>query len=329
VTVETPFSLLRRLDQNPALLGPEHASPLPEGQFLGIVGLQLDGGTWAVAQALRLQPIWPRSGAHEVSRALSDDRKAAIIGRYSSYVGYELAVAPEVAAGEEAVSLGKNFIALLRVKALPEILVPAALTCSWSASVLNQLPAHSCDATLIEDNPNLLQLEDARPISADDLNWIFENLSIFTLLNETNPAYTLAVDSLCQHNHQTNLRMAAAMLWSGIEALFGIKGEITHKLALYVAAILEQPGEARFQLFRKTKEEYNTRSRVVHGESTDLEKIRQHIIFTRGLLSRLVCRITENQGIPSIDGLDRIILGESATPVAQSGGTVTTVEGNG
>lgn len=295
------------------------AEPLPDGRFLGIIGLELENPIWDVAEVLRLQPIQPRPEAHEIARAVNDPDVAAIVGRYSDFLGYELAIAPEVAVGDEAVELGRTFVALLRVRSLVEILVPAAMPCSWSAAILNRVPLHSCAAVLLEDNPNLLQLEDRRPVPSSDLNWIFDNLSVFTLLNQTLPAYNLAVDSLCQHNHQGNLRMAAAMLWSGTEALFGIKGELTYRLAAYIAAILEDASDARYELFRTVKEEYNVRSRIVHGDLSDHERIRQHIVVTRKILSRLICKITERQGIPATDEIERLLLCQTATQLAQPG----------
>lgn len=312
------FSLLQRLSRDTGADGANVAEPLPEGNFLGIIGLQLEEPIWDVATALRLQPIQPRPGAHEVARAVADPQVAAIIGRYSDFLGYELAIAPEVAIGDEALELGRTFLALLRVRSLVEILVPAAMPCSWSAATLNRVPAHSCAAVLLEDNPNLLQLEERRAVPTSDLAWIFDNLSVFTTLNKTLPAYNLAVDSLSQHNHEGNLRMAAAMLWSGIEALFGIKGELTYRLAAYIAGMLEDSAESRYELFQRVKEAYNIRSRIVHGDLSDHEGIRQHILISRKILSRLICNVTERQGIPSTEELDRLVFGQKATQLALS-----------
>jgi hypothetical protein len=312
------YTLLSRLDRNPGLVGLEELEPLPEGRFLGIVGLMLERPSWDVAKALRLDPIIPRIGSHEITRVVKDPRIAAIVARYVPYIGYELSVSPDLAVGDEAIGLGRDFISLLRVRAVPEILVPAVLGCSWSASTLNRRPAHSCDAELLEDIPNLLQLDDPRPVSVADLDWIFQNLSAFQLLLKTSPAYGLAVDSLCQHTQQTSMRMAAAMLWSGIEALFPVRGEITYRLAMYIAAVLDDPGPSRYQTFRLMKQEYNTRSRIVHGDATDFQTIRHHILTTRRVLSQLLCWVTENNGLLSPDELDGRLLSPSARELAQA-----------
>ncbi len=285
--------------------------PLPEGRFLGIVGLQLVNPVWDMADALRLQPVEPRLGAHEIARALTDPRKAATLGRYCEYIDYELAVAPTVAVGKDAILFAWSFISLLRVRSLVEILVPAALPCSWSVAVLNRLAAHSCEVDLLEDSPNIRQLEEAEPVKDDDLAWIVNRLTTFNSLKATSPPYALAVDSLCEHNHQSSFRMAAAMLWSGIEALFDIKSEISYRLAIYIATLLEKPGNARYELFKRVKKEYNTRSRIMHGDSTDPETLRLHVVTTRKLLSRLICRVTENQGVPKPEEIDGLVLTES------------------
>ena len=315
-------SLLQNLEEHPEDLDADAAPPLPEGRYLGIVGLKLEEPVWDMARALRLQPIFPRSGPHEITRALQDERKAAVAARYSSYVNYELAVAPEIAVGQEAVDLAYAFLALLRVRALPEILVPAALPCSWSAATLNRLAPRSCDASLLEDYPHSFQLESTRSVQKIELDWVFENLATFQTLKKTNEAYALAVDSLCQHGHQTSLRMAAAMLWSGIEALFPIRSEVTFKLAAYIATMLEPPSDQRLVLYRNVKAGYNMRSRIVHGDATDEISVRRHIIETRRLLSRLVCRSTELQGLPTPESVEAALLSGSAMAVAHPSATV-------
>jgi hypothetical protein len=302
------YSLLRNLEDHPEALGVDLTPPLPQGRFLGIVGLRLEEPIWDVAESLRLQPITTRSGPHEISRVLLDERQAAVAARYSRFVNYELAVSPAIATGDEAVTFAYAYIALLRIRALPEILVPAALPCSWSATTLNRLQPRSCEATLLEDYPNSFQLEEAKTIAVADLTWVFDNLAIFQTLRSTNEAYSLAVDSLCQHGHQTSLRMAAAMLWSGIEAFFPIRSEITFKLASYIATVLEPPGERRHEIYKSVKSGYNTRSRIIHGESSDERSVRRHIVETRELLSRLICKSTELQGIPVIDAIEQALL---------------------
>ena len=299
--------LLDRLREHPDAT-PEGAEPLLEGWYFAILGLRLAEPIWDAASALRLQPIAPRPEAHEIARALKDAESAVVLGRYAMFLGYELAIAPQVASAEEAIELGKSFLSLLRVKSFPDILVPAAIQSSWSATTLRHVPAHSCDAFLLEDNPNLLQLKDSRAIPASELDWTLQNLAVFDVLNKTSPAYNLAVESLCMYNHQSNLRMAAAMLWSGIEALFGIKGELTYRLAAYIAALLESPGPARYELFCGVRKQYNIRSRIVHGDTSDLGAIRDHVVVTREILSRLICRITQDQGVPSTEALDALVL---------------------
>ncbi len=310
--------LIQRLEANRNILGTAAPEPLPKGLFLGIIGLLLQDSNWDLEGALRIQVIGSRPGAHEVARALSDQRVAAIIGRYGPLVVHELAVGPEITTGDEAISVGLDFMSLLRVKTLSELLIPAALSCSWSATVLNRVPPQSCDATLLEDIPATLSLEDPKAVSKDDLNWVFEHLSTFQQLYATTPAYALAVDSLCQHSQQTNVRMAAAMLWSGIEALFGLKGEINFRLALYIAAFLEDLGSNRLTVFAAVRSEYNTRSRIVHGDTSDEHLICNHVIKTRQFLSHLLCKSTENRGIPSKEALDAVILaGDTAGVISE------------
>ncbi len=301
-------TLIDRLQANPGFFELAASTPLPDGRYLGIVGLRLLERDWDLGGAIQIQAIGSRPDAHEISRALLDQQNAAAIGRYCHLVTHELAVGPEIATGADAIQLGLQFISLLRTKTLSEILIPAALSNSWSATVLNRIPQHTCDAIVLEDFPKFLSLEDPKIVNKDDLNWVIDNLSAFQQLHATMPAYALAVDSLCQHSHQGSVRMAAAMLWSGIEALFGLQSEINFRLALYVAGFLEDIGPARLSMFSAVKTEYNTRSKIVHGDMNDDAFICAHIVKTRHFLSRLLCKVTENRGMPSKEDLNSLIL---------------------
>jgi len=156
---------------------------------------------------------------------------------------------------------------------------------------------------LLEDAPLAHKLEGAGEVGQEDLEWVSCNLLSFITLLDT-PSFRIAVDALCTHHHHENLRVMVAMLWAGIEALFGINAELTFRLSAYIAVALEPPGKSRHERFKEAKRLYGVRSKVVHGAALSEEELREHVIATRTLLSRLLRAFTEQRKIPQAADLD-------------------------
>jgi len=57
-----------------------------------------------------------------------------------------------------------------------------------------------------------------------------------------------------------------AIIWSGIEALFGIDTELSFRVSLYSARFLEPEDRSKqVEVFSTVRELYKVRSRAVHG----------------------------------------------------------------
>src|SRR5215211_5996085 len=99
------------------------------------------------------------------------------------------------------------------------------------------------------------------------------------------PKFRLAVEALTTHQHLVSLRMMAASLWSGIEALLGIQAELRFRITLSIASILEPRGEQRSARYRRVKKLYDIRSKAVHGITLSENELISHVAETRKLLS--------------------------------------------
>ena len=128
------------------------------------------------------------------------------------------------------------------------------------------------------------------------------------LLNK-NRNFTLAVECIATHQHQYSNRMMVATLWAGLEAIFGIKSELTFRLAMCVAVVLEPPGVNRLELFRAVKKMYGFRSKAVHGEVLKDGEITKHVLDVRAILSRVLCKIIENKQMYSEKIMEELIFG--------------------
>jgi hypothetical protein len=118
------------------------------------------------------------------------------------------------------------------------------------------------------------------------------------------PEFRLAVESLTTHHFASSERMMAATLWAGIEALFEIQSELRFRLAIQIASILEPRGSTRRDLYRRVKKLYDVRSKAVHGSALSKDKMDEHIVEVRALLSRLLCKFTELGKVPNEEELE-------------------------
>ena len=159
---------------------------------------------------------------------------------------------------------------------------------------------------LLEDVPAARRFGDAIVVSQVDLKWVSVHLTAWIDLLER-PAFRLAVDSLTTHHQQANLRMAAASLWAGFEALFGVNSELRFRLSALAASYLEPRGTSRVNLYKRIKTLYDYRSKAVHGGATSDMQLQSHIIEVRGILSRLLCRMVEAKLLPSTEQFEEYL----------------------
>lgn len=96
------------------------------------------------------------------------------------------------------------------------------------------------------------------------------------------------------------------LLWAGIEGLVGVDAEITRRLALNAALLLEGDAEDKAKLFAAVKTAYKLRSKVVHGGGGDAEALHRGYEFASDLLARLLRRVVELGRVPDVAEYDRI-----------------------
>lgn len=242
----------------------------------------------------------------ELARALNKKTLLSAVARHMPGVTHELAILCEEELFDQMnLNLGWWIISAIRTRSLIDLLVPVVANASWD--VIPAVEADSCVVQLLEDVPAAYRLDREGALRIEDLEWVSEYLPKWAELLEE-PAFRLAVDALTTHHHHANLRMSAAALWSGFEALFGISSELRFRLALLAAAYLESRGAERLALYRRIKKLYDFRSKAVHGGATTDGLLAVHIIEVRRLLSRLLCRMTEQQRLPSIEEFEEFLL---------------------
>lgn len=81
-------------------------------------------------------------------------------------------------------------------------------------------------------------------------------------------SFETAVHCLSSYRWNPHPRVRLAVLWSGIEGLFGVDSELVFRISLYAARFLvPDDDDARRRVFHDVKGLYGERSKAVHGSN--------------------------------------------------------------
>jgi hypothetical protein len=140
-----------------------------------------------------------------------------------------------------------------------------------------------------------------KKITASEHKWIAENYSMAKKLMG-NDRYCDAVHSLSSYRWHSMPRPQLALLWSGIEGLFGIDHELSFRLSLYIAKYLSPSRrEKRKIIFNDMKKLYTIRSKAVHGGK--IKEPHDSVKKSVKILRQLVMKCAEKGELPKIDDL--------------------------
>lgn len=237
-----------------------------------------------------IQAVKEPPGHVELATALKDGRLLATASRYAQLPHYELLIHKDIS-HNVVFLLSEYIISLIRIKSRMDFLVPIAFNCSLST--ICAYTDNSIDAVIIEDNPKTRIIDKKENIKSTDLNWVNKHtFKLYELMQQ--PNINLAIESYCTYNQQASIRMSIAALWSGIEAVFKIQGELTFRISLYTAALLGKSGKERKEIFNAMKKLYVFRSKVIHGNYLNDKELLDHCVQAKSILSKLLVLIIEN-----------------------------------
>lgn len=139
-------------------------------------------------------------------------------------------------------------------------------------------------------------------LTTDDIRWIDENFHNARQLLDDDKFQT-AVHCLASYRWHTVPRIKMAVLWAGIEGMFGASSEIRFRISLYIARFLHPTdANARKTVFEAVKKLYNSRSAAVHGSKIKGD-LTQDVENSAELLKDLIRQSIVNKGIPNEDEL--------------------------
>lgn len=157
----------------------------------------------------------------------------------------------------------------------------------------------SAESMLRATNLHMHGLTNSAPyeITGDDSRWIADHFSSARHLLD-NDRFQTAVHCLASYRWHSMPRVQLAVLWAGIEGMFGASSEIRFRISLYVARFLHpQEPERRRDVFDAVKKLYDSRSAAVHGS-----KIRGDcsgaVSDSQAILCQLVRKCAERNSLP-------------------------------
>jgi Apea-like HEPN len=153
--------------------------------------------------------------------------------------------------------------------------------------------------SLVVTNRHLRGMNDSpeRQLANEDEKWLQNHIvTARNLLEDT--AFQTAVHCLASYRWHPHPRTQLALIWSGIEALFGVDTEIVFRVSLYTSKFLAPDDEhERLSIFKNVKHLYKQRSAAVHGSKMK-GNTPAAILESADLLLRLIRRCIESNSLP-------------------------------
>jgi hypothetical protein len=124
------------------------------------------------------------------------------------------------------------------------------------------------DSTLTVTNYHLrglLNHAEVCSISDSHIAWIQEHLERAVKMLKFD-SFQNAIHCLASYTWHPGAPARFAIIWSGIEGLFGADSELAFRISVYVARFLEPENRAKqVEIFKRVKKLYGLRSKAVHG----------------------------------------------------------------
>lgn len=159
--------------------------------------------------------------------------------------------------------------------------------------------AIAADSRLCATNLHMHGMTKSPPhlITSEESLWITDNFANAQGLLK-NERFQTAVHCLATYRWHSMPRVQMAILWAGIEGMFGATTEIRFRISQYIARFLH-PDDAnnRMELFDSVKKLYDSRSAAVHGSKMK-DKTSTAIDKSAGILCDILRRCTETNAMP-------------------------------
>ena len=265
-----------------------------------IGGLQTKTDTLKLSDAIRLERLSSFPTEEELAEKLNSPFVAGIVGHYGAdRLTHQLTIEASSSKFEFICDSVRAILAGLRVRTQSELFSPVVCSQPWDNL------SDQCVAARFEPHVYSLDLGEPTNVDASDLEWVKHNLGKVLELNKQT-RFNIALDALCSYLHTERDRMKAAQLWVGIEAIFEVQFEISYRLPLLAALMLQPRGEDCKELRNQIKKLYSQRSKAIHGQ--EFKNAKEHVDNVRQLLAKLLTKIIEDGHLPTKQDFDDLVL---------------------
>jgi hypothetical protein len=186
------------------------------------------------------------------------------------------------------------------------LLLSALFQTEISFNLQSDVAANSIasDSTLRATNLHMRGLTNDSPyqITTDDSGWLADHFANARNLLD-NDHFQTAIHCLATYRWHSMARVQMAILWAGIEGLFGASSEIRFRISLYISRFLHPDNEEQKRsVFDAVKKLYTSRSAAVHGSKIKGDTS-SAISDSADVLCQLLRRCAEQHSLPIEDKL--------------------------
>jgi hypothetical protein len=220
------------------------------------------------------------------------------VSRYSAAIRAELAlgVGKKHQDIDLCLDLGFHTAALMKLRSHSSLSCPCFATASWDT--ITAIKDNSVVFGLLDDVPRHIKGIDLEPVTEEDMRWVDKvwNTALGLRGLDRSRRFGLAFNVAYIWNQTTDMRLALANLWCGIEALFGDKrdrpvtGRVVQRICGWLPALSADEVEAS----------YNRRCDAVHGRWLG-DNMKDAILKAEEILRQALLRCIEADAIPLPD----------------------------
>lgn len=248
---------------------------------------------------LRPVPLCPDLDVAAASCPQFEDYAAVVTGRGIATFGVEVKSSE---GGRDAAVKGWNALWIFHL-----LSIAAGAPCYPLYAVSSgQKPT----VTLANRSPFIRPLKEVLAIDSERLCWARQHQQSFDELIKS-PQFSAAMLCFGNAHYMPDLQVRIMLLWAGIEGLLAVDSELSRRLALYAALMLDGTPDEKAKHFAHVKKAYQLRSRAVHGARLSDAKLQEGYADASHILVGLLARCVELQRVPSPEDLDRIAVAGS------------------
>lgn len=161
-------------------------------------------------------------------------------------------------------------------------------------------------------SPFVRPLADIHKASFGEIDWARRYSVTFHELIKV-PEFSAAIRCYANAHLLPEHDVRIMLLWAGIEGLLSVDAELSRRLALYTALLLDGSPDEKAAYFDKVKKAYAVRSRAVHGGGLKKTKLQEGYRTAGLILIGLIAKCVELGRVPSPFELDRLAVSASVS----------------